>query len=130
MNRRAGGWTTTLQPRTKSRDRTGATSYRLFARVSSDDPPRIRAVLERYVGHRGQVTPIEDGFEVRAQLVGASARDLNRELLSELRSVVRRTRLRSEWSQGATTERFFDYVPKGVRPTDVRPPPERRSRGR
>jgi hypothetical protein len=44
---------------------------------------------------------------------GESARDLNRALLSALRRLERRTRLRAEWTSGGTTERFFDYVPKG-----------------
>jgi hypothetical protein len=33
-------------------------------------------------------------------------------LLSELRRVEKKTRLRAEWTSGNTTERFFDYVPK------------------
>ncbi len=44
---------------------------------------------------------------------GESARELNRTLLSALRRVERKTRLRAEWKSGNTTERFFDYVPKG-----------------
>jgi hypothetical protein len=44
---------------------------------------------------------------------GASARELNRTLLSALRKVERRTTLRAEWtSDDGTSERFFDYVLK------------------
>jgi len=43
---------------------------------------------------------------------GASAKELNRTLLSALRKVEKRTTLRAEWSSGDTTERFFDYVLK------------------
>jgi hypothetical protein len=91
-------------------------TYRLTAQVSSDAPERVRPVLERYVGPRGVVRPIADGFEVDAEVVGASARDLNRTLLSELRRAEKKTRLRSEWSANGWVERFFDYVPKGRRP--------------
>ncbi len=57
----------------------------------------------------------ETGLRVRVQLEGESARDLNRAVLSALRRVERRTTLRAEWSSGTTVERFFDYVPKGIR---------------
>jgi hypothetical protein len=43
---------------------------------------------------------------------GESARELNRSLLSALRKVEKRTRLRAEWTSGETTERFLDYVSK------------------
>jgi len=46
-------------------------------------------------------------------MAGESARELNRTLLSALRKVERRTRLRSEWTSLNVSERFFDYVPKG-----------------
>jgi hypothetical protein len=53
---------------------------------------------------------------VRAEVESASARDANRELLSELRRVERQNRLRAEWTAGGSVERFFDYVAKGTRP--------------
>jgi hypothetical protein len=43
---------------------------------------------------------------------GASAKELNRTLLSALRKVEKRTTLRAEWTSGDTTECFFDYVLK------------------
>ncbi len=89
--------------------------YRLVARVSTESPAAVRRALkELFPG--GTVATGEDGFLVKATASGASARDLNRALLSALRKVERRTRLRAEWTAGTTTERFFDYVPKGVRP--------------
>jgi hypothetical protein len=88
----------------------------LSARVSSDNPAAVEPVLARWVGGRGTVSPTPDGFEVVADLEGGNARDLNRELLSELRRAEKRTRLRSEWTADGVTERFFDYVPKGRRP--------------
>ncbi|MGA9077939.1 MAG: hypothetical protein WB383_06375 [Acidimicrobiales bacterium] len=87
--------------------------FSLVADVSSEDPSAIAPVLHRLVG--GQITATDDGFHVVAELTGESARDLNRALLSALRRVERRTRLRSQWTAGGTTQRFFDYVPKGTR---------------
>jgi hypothetical protein len=87
--------------------------FSLVADVSSDDPSAIAPVLRRLVS--GRITATDDGFHVVAELNGESARDLNRALLSALRRVERRTRLRSEWTAGGTTQRFFDYVPKGTR---------------
>jgi hypothetical protein len=52
---------------------------------------------------------------VVATLSGESASDLNRSLLSDLRRVERRTRLRATWTLDGINERFFDYVSKGSR---------------
>jgi hypothetical protein len=54
-------------------------------------------------------------FLVDASVEGESARDLNRDLLTALRHGEKRTRLRAEWTWNGTTERFFDYVPKGTK---------------
>ena len=88
-------------------------AYELTASVSTENPRAIRPVLENLIEH-GTVTPTPDGFEVKAKMVGESARDLNRTLLSALRKVEKKTRLRAEWAFGKNIERFFDYVPKGV----------------
>jgi hypothetical protein len=87
--------------------------FALVADVSSADPAAIEPTLRRLV--EGEITPTPAGFHVVATLSGSSARDLNRALLSELRRVERRTRLRAAWTAGGVTERFFDYVPKGGR---------------
>ena len=92
-----------------------ARRFRLVADVSSDNPTGLRLVLEELVD--GTVTATEDGWHVEGTVAGDSARDLNRMLLSALRRVERRTRLRAAWTSGDTTERFFDYVPKGSRRT-------------
>jgi hypothetical protein len=92
-----------------------ARQFWLVADVSSDDSAGLRPVLEKLVD--GSVTATEDGWHVEGTLAGDSARDLNRMLLSALRRVERRTRLRAAWTSGDTTERFFDYVPKGSRRT-------------
>jgi hypothetical protein len=89
--------------------------FKLSARISSDNPTAIKPVLERIIGNRGIVKPTGEGFEIKAELNGESARDLNRMLLSEMRKVEKKTRIRSEWILGNTIERFFDYVPKGTK---------------
>jgi hypothetical protein len=91
--------------------------FDLVADVRSADPAAIEAVLRRLVG--GEVTATVDGFHLVATLSGESARDLNRSLLSALRRVERRTRLRAAWTAGGVTERFFDYVSKGTRSAPV-----------
>ena len=92
----------------------GELEFRLVADVSSDNPGGLRPAIESLV--TGTVTPTQDGFRVEGIVHGESARDLNRALLSALRRVQRRTRLRAAWTQDGMTERFFDYVPKGTRP--------------
>jgi hypothetical protein len=87
--------------------------FRLVADVSTDDPAAIEPVLRRLVS--GSITVTTSGFHVEAAMTGSSARDLNRSVLSALRRVERRTRLRAEWTADGVTERFFDYVPKGTR---------------
>ena len=85
--------------------------YQLVADVRSADAGAIEPVLRQLVGDA--VTPTEDGFHVTATLTGPSARELNRALLSALRRVERRTRLRATWTANGVSARFFDYVPKG-----------------
>jgi hypothetical protein len=87
----------------------------LEARVSSDSPDAVGRLLVAKLG-AASVTRDGEDWIVRTEIEGASARDANRELLSELRRVERKTRLRAEWSVGGSVERFFDYVPKGIRP--------------
>jgi len=57
-----------------------------------------------------------EGLHVEGAIEGTDARDVNRRLLSALRRVEKRTRLRAEWTAGGTTYRFFDYVPKSEPP--------------
>lgn len=93
-----------------------ARRFSLRARVSSDNPEAVRPVLERQIpGGSIERAPNAKEFTVEGELNGTTARDLNRVLLSALRQVEKRTRIRSEWTCDGTTERFFDYVPKGNR---------------
>lgn len=95
--------------------------FSLEARVSTEDPEAVRPALGRLIPS-GTVVPTDDPkeFVVSGELEGESARDLNRSLLSSLRRIEKRTRLRSEWTCGRMTEHFFDYVPKGKRTASVR----------
>jgi len=88
--------------------------FTLVARVSTENPAAVRRALGKLLPG-GRIARGDDGFLIEATMRGDSARDLNRDLLSALRRVERRTRLRAEWTAGRTTERFFDYVPKGTR---------------
>jgi len=84
----------------------------LKASVSSSNLEAVRIVLEK---EAPGCTVHEEGDEliVEGQLNGASAKELNRLLLSATRRVEKRTRLRAEWStEDGTTERYFDYVLK------------------
>jgi hypothetical protein len=86
-------------------------TFILIAKVSSDNPQVIKKTLREFIPD-GSIKRANQGFLIEATLQGESARDLNRELLSALRHVERKTRLRAEWTSGGTTERFFDYVSK------------------
>jgi hypothetical protein len=95
--------------------------FTVRARVSSENPTAVRPVLRRLFPE-GTLTLTGDPKELvlAGEIDGTSAQDLNRALLTDLRRAERRTRLRAEWSCEGTTERFFDYVPKGKRgPADA-----------
>ena len=86
--------------------------FLLVGRVSTDNPKSINTALQKAIP-QGIIEQTEtDEFLVKAEFTGESARELNRSLLSELRRVEKKTRLRAEWTSGKVTERFFDYVPK------------------
>jgi hypothetical protein len=92
----------------------------LVASVNTDSPEAIQPVLERLVG-KGSVAKIGNNeFRIETQIEGEDAKELNRSLLSELRRIERKTRLRAEWTSDETTERFFDYVQKKRRKTPLR----------
>jgi hypothetical protein len=88
--------------------------FRLNGEVSSDNLSAIQPLLVQFTG--GQVISTPEGLHVEGAMEGTDARDVNRRLLSALRRVEKRTRLRAEWTAGGTTYRFFDYVPKSERP--------------
>ena len=86
--------------------------FKLTARVSSSNPQAVKPVLLRLITN-GTVKEAGGEFLVESDVQGATAKELNRSLLSELRRAEKKTRLRAEWTSGSgTTERFFDYVLK------------------
>jgi hypothetical protein len=86
--------------------------------VSSANPKAIKPVLEGAIA-TGSVREAKGEFVVEADMEGQSAKELNRSLLSALRRVEKKTRLRAEWtSDDGTTQRFFDYVLKKTIKTD------------
>jgi len=86
--------------------------FKLTARVSSSNLQAIRPVLEKLIT-KGSVRREGDEFIIEAEMQGSNVKDLNRSLLSALRRVEKRTRLRAEWSStDGTILRFFDYVLK------------------
>ena len=92
--------------------------FKLIARVSSSNPQAIRPVLENLVT-QGSVEEVEEEFLIEAEMEGESAKELNRSLLSSLRRVEKRTRLRAEWtSDDGIIQRFFDYVLKETSRSD------------
>jgi hypothetical protein len=91
-----------------------AKTFTLVARVSTENTRAVRRTLQDLIA-RGSIKRTEEGLLVEAKISGTSARNLNRTLLSALRRIERKTRLRAEWTSGGTTERFFDYVPRGFR---------------
>ena len=84
------------------------------ADVSSEALPAVEVALRQLV--HGKITRTAGGLRVEANQPEGSPRELNRQLLSALRRVERRTRWRAEWTTAGVTYRFFDYVPKGTRP--------------
>ncbi len=88
--------------------------FKLVAEIKTSDPKKIEPILFDLIGVDG-ILRTEKGFKITKTFEGQSARELNRGLLSNLRRVVKSTTMRSEWTHDGTTERFFDYVPKGIR---------------
>lgn len=86
-------------------------NFKLHARINRSDAETIRQALDQ-LATNGSVRKEGEEFIVEAQMEGASAKELNRTLLSALRKEEKRTTLRAEWTSGETTERFFDYVLK------------------
>jgi hypothetical protein len=92
--------------------------FRVVARVSSSNPKAIKSVLEQVIT-TGSVKAVKGEYVIEAEMEGDSAKELNRSLLSALRRVERKTRLRAEWSSdNGTTQKFFDYVLKKTSKTD------------
>jgi hypothetical protein len=89
-------------------------NFKLKARINRSDTRTIRNAL-RQLAAKGSVRKAGEEFLIEGEMRGASAKELNRALLSALRKVEKRTTLRAEWtSDDGSTERFFDYVLKKI----------------
>ena len=76
-------------------------TFKLSATVRSDDLDGVRAPLETFLGAHANLERTEDGFKIEAAIDGDDARELNRQLLSELRKIENKTRLRAPSGPGA-----------------------------
>ncbi len=95
--------------------------FRVVARVSSSNPKAVKPVLEQATT-KGTIKEVKGEYSVEADMIGESAKDLNRALLTALRRTEKKTRLRAEWtSDDGTTQKFFDYVLKKT--TKIGPSP-------
>jgi len=86
--------------------------FRLVAEARNARPQAIKPELERALPGCS-IKPVVEGFRIEGAVEGASAREANRELLSALRQIERKTTLRSEWTSGEVVERFFNYSFRG-----------------
>ena len=88
-------------------------TFKLSATVSSENLDGLRAPIVRFLGPNAKIERMDGGFKIDAVIAGESAKELDRQLLSEVRWVSRKTRVWAEWTSGGETEMFFDYVPNG-----------------
>ena len=88
--------------------------FRLNGEVSSENLNAIHPLLAQLLD--GHIAPTPDGLHLEGLMEGDDARDVNRRLLSAMRRVERRTRLRAEWTADGVAYRFFDYALKSERP--------------
>lgn len=82
--------------------------------MKCDNPARILSTLTDLLGVNA-ILETDEEFIVKTTAEVQSARELNRQLLPALRLTDKRAILRAEWSHDGITERFFDYVLKGIR---------------
>jgi hypothetical protein len=92
----------------------GQKKFKLVAEIRTINPDSTEQILNELVGTEA-IVKTDGGFKVKTKMEGESARELNRILLSALRRAEKKTTLRAEWTHGDSTERFFDYVSKGIR---------------
>lgn len=88
--------------------------FRVKAKIRSARPAATRAALEEMFGLEAVSASEEraDELILEAETEGGSMKSLNRNLLSALRRVEKRTTVRAEWEGKTGRERYFDYVLK------------------
>jgi hypothetical protein len=82
--------------------------FKLKARINHRDDRTVRHALAQLAAN-GDVKKVGGEFVVYAEIEGSSAEELNKTMLSALKSVRKRTKLRAEWtSDGGITQTYFD----------------------
>ena len=91
--------------------------FHVIAIVGTDNPKEVHPILKDFIAGRGSIKEVDVSemthgkngeFLVQADLEGETSKALNKELLSALRKVEKRTSLRSSWNSGKITEHYFD----------------------
>lgn len=85
----------------------------LSASIKTADMDKIEPVLRALVPE-ASIKKEGNEFIVNVTLKGDNSRDLNRNILSGMRKVIKKTRMKSEWKSENIIEHFFDY---GLRKT-------------
>jgi hypothetical protein len=82
--------------------------FKLKARINHSDARTIQKSLDKLAA-KGDVKKVGNEFAVSTEIEGISAEELNKSLLSALKSVRKRTKLRAEWTSDAgITQTYFD----------------------
>src|SRR5271165_1378800 len=84
--------------------------FNLKARINGTNDHAIQQALKQ-LGAEGEVKKIRGAFALSAEIEGTSAEELNESLLSALKTIRKRTKLRAEWiSDDGSTQIFFDHL--------------------
>ena len=96
----------------------GNRKFSLVARVSTENPKADKRVLKELVS-KSSITRSAEGFVIKGRAERRKRPRVKSDLLSALRRIERKTRLRAEWTSGGTTERFSITCPRGHTKRDV-----------
>jgi hypothetical protein len=84
--------------------------FKLKARINGSNDRAIRQALKQ-VSAIGEVERVGGVFAVSAEIEGTSAEEMNKSLLSALKTVKKRTKLCAEWtSEDGISQTFFDHL--------------------
>lgn len=82
--------------------------FKLKARINHSDARTIQKTLDKLAA-KGDVKKVGNEFAAYVEIEGNSAEELNKVLLSALKSVRKRTKIRAEWtSDDGITQTYFD----------------------
>ncbi len=84
--------------------------FKLKVRINGSNDRAIQQALKQ-LGVEGEVKKVRGAFALSAEIEGTSAEELNKSLLSALKTIRKRTKLRAEWiSDDGNAQIFFDYL--------------------